>query len=607
MKETLTGAWRLLSIAWRVDWRKTVTAVVLMMAGAVAAPLLAAFLGLMTDAVVDGRTGDAGGYGVVVAVLAVVTLSFGNFAHVAYFELAELAELHFVEELMTLSNGYEGIEHHERPDYADLVTVLQPESRRFPNALQALFSTFGLLLAVVFTAVLLARLNPLLLLLPLAAVPPLIAGRKAEAITDRARTDTAQPTRIALNLFRLASSARFAGELRVFRMSDELRRRHAELWETTSRGLWHANTRAALVRAAGQTVFGLAYMGAMILVIREAIAGHHGVGDVVLVISLATQVNRQVASAVNLLGDLQRMAGTLRRMDTMRGLVTTAAATAPAQRPSAETAPGAGRQTPPETFTRGIELEGVDFAYPGTDTPVLTDVSLTLPAGSTVAVIGENGAGKSTLVKLLCGLYRPSRGRVLLDGTDLRQLPAEQWRERIAAGFQDFVRYELPARSTVGLGDLPRIDDDTSVRAALEKAHATDLIGQLADGLDTQLGTSYTEGAELSGGQWQKLALGRALMRETPLLLVLDEPTSALDPEAEHHLFERYAAQARTLGASTGAITLLVSHRFSTVRMADLIVVVRDGRIVETGDHTALMKAGGLYAELFELQALAYK
>jgi ATP-binding cassette subfamily B protein len=594
VKETLNGSWRLLKIAWKVDWRKALTAIVLMMAGAVAAPLLAAFLGLMTDAVVDGHSGDAAGYGVVVAVLAIVTLSFGNFAHVAYFELAELAELDFVEDLMTLSNGSEGIEHHERSDYADMVTVLGPESRRFPNAFQALFATFGLILAVIFTAVLLARLDPLLLLLPVAAVPPLLAGRKAEQINDQARTDTAESTRIALNLFRLASSARYAGELRVFQMSGELRRRHAELWADTSRGLWRANNKAALVRAGGQMIFGLAYMGAMILVIREAITGHHSVGDVVLVISLATQVNRQVASAVSLLSDLQRMAGTLRRMDTVRDLVAVEE-TLPVDR------------TPEERLSQGIELQNVAFTYPGTTTQVLSDVSLTLPAGATVAIVGENGAGKSTLVKLLCGLYRPSAGRILVDGADLRRLPAEQWRQRIAAGFQDFVRYELTAGSTVGLGDLPRIDDAPAVTTALERAHATDLIEQLESGLDTQLGTSYTEGAELSGGQWQKLALGRALMRETPLLLVLDEPTSALDPEAEHHLFERYAEQARQVRETTGAITLFVSHRFSTVRMADVIVVVKDGRIVETGDHQTLVQSGGLYAELFELQALAYK
>jgi ATP-binding cassette subfamily B protein len=306
-------------------------------------------------------------------------------------------------------------------------------------------------------------------------------------------------------------------------------------------------------------------------------------------------VNQQVATAVNLLSDLQRMSGTLRRLDSARELVA-GAGTGPVD------------QLPRERLTQGIELDEVDFAYPGaTATPVLSGVSLTLPAGSTVAIVGENGAGKTTLVKLLCGLYQPSRGRILVDGVDLRRMPVDRWRERIAAGFQDFVRYELAARDTVGLGDLPRIADDDAVRAALERAHATDVISQLGDGLATQLGTSYTEGAELSGGQWQKLALGRALMRETPLLLVLDEPTSALDPEAEHHLFERYAAQARQVRETTGAITLFVSHRFSTVRMADLIIVVRDGRVVESGPHSTLIGNGGLYAELFGLQAGAYQ
>jgi ATP-binding cassette, subfamily B, bacterial len=594
VKDTLRGSWTLLTISWRVSRAKTVTAIVLMASAAVAAPLLAAILGAMTNAVVAHHMQAAAWYGVVVAALAIVTLTFGNFAHVAYFELAELAELDFIEQLMLLSNGSEGIEHHEQSDHADTLTVLQVESKRFPNALAALFNTFGLSIAMVFTGVLLARLNPFLLLLPLAAVPPLFAGNVAEKIVNKARTCTAEPTRMALNLFQLSSSARFGGELRVFRLSAELRRRHADLWETTSRSMWNSNAKAALVRAAGQTVFGLAYVGAVILVIREAIDGRRSVGDIVLVIALATRVNQQITVAVALLADLQRMAGTLIRLDGVRTLVAVA-----------ETMPVDG--VPPERMARGIELEGVDFVYPGTDSQVLSGLTLTLPAGATVAVVGENCAGKSTLVKLLCGLYRPSGGRILVDGVDLRRLPVERWRERIAAGFQDFVRYEMSARTVVGLGDVPRIGDDEAVRTALDRAHAADVVGQLTDGLDTQLGTSWTEGAELSGGQWQKLALGRALMRETPLLLVLDEPTSALDPEAEHHLFERYAAQARQVRELTGAITLFVSHRFSTVRMADLIIVVRDGRIVETGDHAALVQNGGLYAELFGIQAGAYK
>jgi ATP-binding cassette subfamily B protein len=238
---------------------------------------------------------------------------------------------------------------------------------------------------------------------------------------------------------------------------------------------------------------------------------------------------------------------------------------------------------------------------------VLGGVNLDLPAGSTVAIVGENGAGKTTLVKLLCRFYEPDDGQMLLDGVDIRRFDITEWRERIASGFQDFARFELVARQTVGVGDLPRLDSEPAVEGALERAHASDVIDRLEEGLSTQLGKSYAEGTELSGGQWQKLALGRAMMREQPLLLVLDEPTSALDAQAEHELFERYADNARRVGAATGAITLFVSHRFSTVRMADLIVVVADGKVLESGSHAQLMRRKGLYAELYELQAKAYR
>ena len=185
--------------------------------------------------------------------------------------------------------------------------------------------------------------------------------------------------------------------------------------------------------------------------------------------------------------------------------------------------------------------------------------------------------------------------------------PLDQWRARIAAGFQDFARFELTARGTVGVGDLPRWDDESAVLGALERARSSGVIGELDAGLDTPLGKSYREGAELSGGQWQKLALGRAMMRDQPLLLVLDEPTAALDAQAEHALFERYARNARRVAQQNGAITVLVSHRFSTVRMADLIIVLAQSRIAEMGDHQTLMAKGGLYAQLYELQSLAYR
>jgi ABC-type multidrug transport system fused ATPase/permease subunit len=232
-----------------------------------------------------------------------------------------------------------------------------------------------------------------------------------------------------------------------------------------------------------------------------------------------------------------------------------------------------------------------------------------------VALVGENGAGKTTLVKLLCGLYEPGGGRVLVDGVDLRRLDPATWRARTAAAFQDFVRFMLLARESVGIGDVRHVEDALAVTAALERAAAGDLVAGLPQGLQTPLGRFLRAGvgrAEaaslvLSEGQWQKVALGRAMMRQTPLLLVLDEPTASLDAPSEHALFERFAGAARRTAAAGGGVTVLVSHRFSTVRMADLIVVLEGGGVVARGSHQELMAGGGLYAELFELQARAYR
>jgi len=215
-------------------------------------------------------------------------------------------------------------------------------------------------------------------------------------------------------------------------------------------------------------------------------------------------------------------------------------------------------------------------------------------------------------------MYEPSSGSILVDDTPLARVPAAEWRDRLAGAFQDFFRFEFRAGHTVGLGDVPRLDDEPAVVAAVDRAGAGDVVARLASGLDTQLGPTWPSGVELSFGQWQKLALARGFMRDEPLLLVLDEPTAALDAETEHALFERYAAAAaRTAGGTAagraddiradGRITLLVSHRFSTVRMADLIVVLDGARVVEVGAHDALVARGGQYAELYAIQAAAYR
>ena len=594
MKQTLSGSWALLRLAGSISPGKLALSAVLMVLQSVALPLAAPALAALTDAAIAGDARRASVAAVLVAVTIVAALTAGHFAHIFYFELGDAAIMRLERDLIALSHDSPGIEHHERPEYADRLQVLRTElSRSGWGSMQALLSAIGLGVAQVITGVLLGQLNPWLLLLPLAAVPPLVLGRRAEDVLGVARTAAATDNRRARHLFLLSLDAAAAKELRTCGLGDEIRSRLGRSWEAATAILWAGEVRADALRAAGQLAFAVAYVAATLLVLRDAVAGRRSVGDVVLVLTLASQVNQQVTAAVTILQPLQRSARSMTDLAWRRSLV------------RAQT--GHGGQVPaPEALRDGIRFDGVSFTYPGTDTPVLEEVDLVLPAGISVAIVGENGAGKSTLVKLLCRFYAPTTGTITVDGIDLHDLDPVGWRDRTAAGFQDFCRFELLARQNVGVGDLPRIDSDEAVLGALDRAHSSDVLARLEDGLDTQLGTAHADGAQLSGGQWQKLALGRAMMREQPLLVVLDEPTSALDAQAEHDLYERYAAHAKAVGATTGAVTVLVSHRFSTVRMADLILVVADRRIVESGSHEQLVAAGGLYAELFGIQAAAY-
>ncbi|WP_307821389.1 ABC transporter ATP-binding protein [Micromonospora humidisoli] len=617
----LSAGWALWRTSLRQDRRKALTALVLVVAGAVAWPLVAVLLRVLFDAVTAGRSVAASLAGVGVAVGLIAGLTLGHFAHIAYFELAELDVLHVHQELMDATNGTPGMAHFERSAFADKITVLEQDVEQLRVGLQAVLTGVGLAVAMALTTVVLAVLHPLLLLLPLAAVPPLLAGRWAERTVDRAREAGAESTRRAAGLFRLATDAAAGKELRIFGLTGEVRRRHRGHWQDATRRLWRAQLVASLVRMTGQLAFAAGYVLAVLLILRDAVAGRRGVGDVILVVTIAAQVNQQVAGAVGVLQDLQRLRSVYHRLDEVHDLVRTAdrhptpgdptpghTAAGPTVGAGSTAALGSvAAGAPPARLREGIRLAGVTLCYPGGAEPVVDGLDLHLPAGATVAVVGENGAGKTTVVKLLCGLLTPTSGRILVDGVELAALSLPAWRARIAAGFQDFVRFELPARQAVGVGDLPRRDDDQAVRTALGRAGADDLVGQLDEGLDTPLGRSHTDGAELSGGQWQKLALGRAFMRDDPLLVVLDEPTAALDAEAEYALFARYREQAREVAARTGAISVFVSHRFSTVQLADLIVVLADGAVAEAGSHADLLAAGGQYAEMFELQARAYR
>jgi ATP-binding cassette subfamily B protein len=338
---------------------------------------------------------------------------------------------------------------------------------------------------------------------------------------------------------------------------------------------------------------------AIVALVLRAAHGSASPGAVVEVVSLLRRAQRQVTGATTSAGSFATASATANRLLWLEDYV-------------AENSVTDDEEVPTE-LTAGIEFEHVSFEYPGQDEAALRDISLTLKAGRTVAIVGENGAGKSTLIKLLTGMYRPSSGRITVDGQDLAAIAPQRWRTATTGAFQDYVRFLMTLGAGVGAGDLPRADDREVVLSAVRRAGAGEMVEgtadrppELSEGLDTLLGP-YIGGRQLSGGQWQRLALARGLMRDRPLLIVLDEPTASLDAPSEAALFERYREASRRLGKANGAITVLVSHRFSTVHMADTIVVMTDGKVAEAGDHATLMTSGGLYAELFTLQAAGYQ
>jgi ATP-binding cassette subfamily B protein len=447
----------------------------------------------------------------------------------------------------------------------------------------------------VFTLGLLASLHPALLLLPLFALPSLFTAARGTKLQLDQAEKLAEPFRRLQHLFTLGTTAAPGKELRVFDLRDEVTQRYAGEWREVIRTTARTERRIAVLETLGWAAFGLGFAGAVALVAVRALEGGASPGDVALAFALAGQVNGQANNAAALTAFMVRSVRVAGRLVWLTDYAASRCV------PVTDPAPA------PQHLRTGIDLEHVSFTYPGTEAPVLDDVTVHLPAGAVVAVVGENGAGKTTLVKLLCRLYDPTAGRITVDGVDLSRIEPTEWRAISSGGFQDFARFEFIARESIGVGQLADIDDEGAVRDALDRASAADVIARLDDGLATQLGRAYTEGAELSGGQWQKLALGRAMMRDHPVLLVLDEPTAALDPEAEHALFERYARAAGRAASHNGGVTVLVSHRFSTVRMADLILVLERGRLVAAGSHAELMQQGGLYAELYELQARAYR
>ncbi len=601
------GAWpsmlRAMQRGYRAEPRLLVVSFGLALLAALPDALFALWLKLLADGLVAGARGRV--------MILVAAIGLGVSATATWFlrVTSDRTQRRFRDRLRIaleshvahLQASIATIAHHERPEYLDRLAVLRNQVFVLDHMYMSLFSTCGWILRLGVTVALLASIRPSLALLVLFALPTVLTASWRPGVERAAEERGAAADRLARHLFDLATTAPSGKEVRVTRIGDRLIAQRRAAWERWYGPVAAARFASALWHTLAWAIFGAAYVGAVALVATAPGAVGARVttaGNVLLVLAAGARLSAYIGATVGEIGFLRSVwLDGSRRLAWLEDYAASLVESGDLPIPLV-----------PERIAREIRFEHVSFAYPGTERRVLDDVDLTIPAGAVVALVGENGAGKSTLVKLLCRLYTPSAGRILVDGVDLARLPVEGWRRRLAGAFQDFFRFELKAVQTVGLGDLPRQDDEAAVQTAVLRGGAGDVIERLPQGLATQLGVAWPGGVELSFGQWQKLALARGFMRDTPLLLVLDEPTAALDAETEHALFERFAAAARRGGPEAdGRVTILVSHRFSTVRMADLIVVLDGARVREVGTHEALMAAGGTYAELYGIQAAAYR
>lgn len=478
------------------------------------------------------------------------------------------------------------LEEFERPRFWDrvqrtwngsvIIESLDGTLDFFSNMVN-LAATIGVLLRVRW------EIAPIVLI---GALPTLWVGLRntRENVTFYRATQPRQ-RRVAM-LGNLLTDSAAALELRLFDIGSFLLGRWRTDFEAQRREQF-ALLRAQQPLSGVATLCRLVAFGAAFATVAVALVhGKAGIGDVTLVVEAIPGVQNLIAGILN---GAAGLANSGQYTADTAAFFTTAQADA-----------GSGSRPFPVPVREGIRFEGVSFVYPETDTPVLADLDLSIPAGQTLAVVGRNGAGKTTLIKLLLGIYRPTSGRITVDGTDLREYDAEDLRRNLAAVFQDFSQFNLTLRENVAFGNLARLGDDDAVREVLERVGLQDLVARLPLGLDTVLSKQYDDGTDLSGGQWQRIAIARALIRPAQVM-VLDEPTAALDPLAEVEVFRHF----RDLAA--GRTTLLISHRLGVARLADRIAVISGGRVRELGSHAELMAQGGEYATMFRLQAQAYE
>jgi ATP-binding cassette subfamily B protein len=586
----LSSMWRLCKLGYSHEPGLLVAALGLALLSALPDALLALWFKLLADGVSQGNWTLVRAAAVALGVSAMATWFLRTVSTRVQRRFRDKVTIALESHVARLLASIATIAHQERQEYLDRLAVLRDQVFMLDHVYMSLFSTGGWILRLGVTVALLMSIHPALALLIVFALPTVVTTTWRPGVERSAHERGASAHRLARHLFDVATTATPGKEVRVTGIGDRLIRERRLAWEFWHRPIARARWRSAAWHTGAWTIFGVAYVGAIVFVSSGLGAP---AGDVLLALAAGARLSAYVGGTVGEIGFLRGV-----WMDSSRRLAWL--------EDYAASLVSRADQPAPVRLSRGIRFDHVSFAYPGTGRNVLDDVNVELPAGSVVAIVGENGAGKTTMVKLLAKLYEPTSGRILVDDIELPRIAADSWRERLAGAFQDFFRFEFVARQSVGVGDVPRIDDLSAVTTAVARAGADDVVVRLTGGLETQLGPTWPGGVEVCFGQWQKLALARGFMRDSPLVLILDEPTAALDAETEHALFERYAAAVKG-DTQAGRITILVSHRFSTVRMADLIVVLDGARVADVGTHEELMSRGGQYAELYSIQAAAYR
>lgn len=419
-----------------------------------------------------------------------------------------------------------------------------------------------------------------LLLIPLAAVVPASIALLAERSRRRVIDVTRQQVKRAMHAFDLCTSASTAREIRLYGLQREIISRQSRHWNEVSTAHRRADVRRNLSIAGGWAVFGCFVFALLLSLSSNDVLAEAAPGDVLLILVLTAQLPESIsgtASVLNAAGS--SLASATRFLDTEAGGLD-------------EEFSGAGHSSVLEV--KEIVFDKVSFVYPNEGQPTLQNLNLTLHSGDVVAVVGRNGAGKSTLVRLLCGLYPVTEGRIRINGVPLAEMNADQWRSKISVAFQDHVRYQLPLREAVGIGDGGDVRDVQRVWSALASIGADEWAATLSKGIDTQLGSLFEGGVNLSGGQWQQVAIARSAIRERPLVRVLDEPTAQLDAKASREILVSVASGMR----DQGTITLVVAHNLELIRSADYILFLEPGRPVEIGRHDELIVSNESYRRL---------